>query len=252
MGEQTNQPQASSELNFSPEDFSAEELKIGSEEGAPKADQPVKAEEVQKFKIKYNGKEEEYGVEELTNLAQKGRNYDHVLSERDALKNSEELKTLEQIAKDAGVKDVKTLIENLKKNVSDLKLDERAKKFESEGMTPEHARRMAELEMKAETQAVVEPEAKENPLVDRFTELFDEFPETRDFKTLEDYPEEVQKMIEDGKTPLVAYTKYLTAQKDKELEIAKQNADAKSRDTGSFKSGKHDSKEDDFLKGLLG
>lgn len=256
MEEKTNQPEASSELKFSPEDFTADELgakEPENTEGQPDEAVEAKSVEVEKHKIKYNGKEEEYSTEELITLAQKGRNYDHVLKEKDELKNSDEMKMLSNLAKEAGMKDVKSFLDNLQSNLINLKLEERAKKLESEGIPLEHARRMADLEMKAEAKAVAEPEKQEDsPLVNQFTELFNEFPETKEFKTLEEYPDEVQKMIEEGKSPLVAYTKYITAQKDKEIELAKQNAEAKSRDTGSFKSGKQDTKEDDFLKGLLG
>ena len=40
----------------------------------------------QRFKIKYNGAEEEYDLDQMTVLAQKGRNYDHVVEERDNLR----------------------------------------------------------------------------------------------------------------------------------------------------------------------
>ena len=40
----------------------------------------------QRFKIKYNGAEEEYDLDQMTTLAQKGRNYDHVVEERDSLR----------------------------------------------------------------------------------------------------------------------------------------------------------------------
>ena len=40
----------------------------------------------QLFKIKYLGNEEELTLDQITELAQKGRNYDHVVEERDKLK----------------------------------------------------------------------------------------------------------------------------------------------------------------------
>jgi len=40
----------------------------------------------QRFKIKYNGNEEEYDLDQMTTLAQKGRDYDHVREDRDTMK----------------------------------------------------------------------------------------------------------------------------------------------------------------------
>ena len=40
----------------------------------------------QRFKIKYNGNEEEYDLDQMTTLAQKGRDYDHVREDRDTIK----------------------------------------------------------------------------------------------------------------------------------------------------------------------
>lgn len=260
MQEETIHAEAE-ELNFSPTDFTSEELAGDVTETAESVENPEAVEtqtkgetqEVAKHKIKYNGKEEEYAIEELITLAQKGRNYDHLLSERDALKNSEEMKALEEIATEAGVKDVKTLLTNLKENLVNMKLDDRAKKLEAEGMTPEHARRMAELELKAEAKPKVEakPDPIE-PIKEQFKELFKEFPETQDWEKVEDFPDEVQKMMAEGKSPLVAYTKYLKNKADEELRIAQQNKDASQRDTGSFKTGKSEEKKDDFLSGFDG
>ena len=71
------------------------------EEGQPDADHNSDAEEAaetseepgtetetgnQRFKIKYNGNEEEYDLDQMTTLAQKGRDYDHVREERDGMK----------------------------------------------------------------------------------------------------------------------------------------------------------------------
>lgn len=240
MTEKTN-PTPSEDLQFSPEDFSTEEL-----QGEVVAETPI-AEEAkpQAYKIKYNGKDEEYSLDDLTSLAQKGRNYDHVIQERDALKNSEEYTLLSELAKVAGKKDGKEFLHELKATLERNKLDTRVNELIQEGAKPEHAKRLAEMELNQ--RAVVE---EKNPLVEQFSELFKEFPETQQWKDLSEYPEDVQKMIEEGKSPLVAYSKYLATSKEKELMIAKQNEEAKQRDTGSFKTSESDKKDDDFLKGL--
>lgn len=266
MLEETNQAQAevvsTNELEFSSTDFSEAELKSGDSEVATSEStesEPTKEGKQQsqaseeKFTVKYNGKEVELTKAELITNAQKGMNYDHVLQERDSLKNSDEMKALESIAKESGLKDVKTLIETLKTNLADIKLTERAKALEAEGMTPEHALKMAELELKADAKKTAEPEPKDDTiekLTDEFRSLHDEFPETNEWKKLSDFPEEMQTLLNEGKSPLIAYTKYVQKKAEDEARIAKQNATAKDRDTGSFKSGKSEEKQDDFMSGF--
>lgn len=208
--------------------------------------EPTAEAKSESYKIKYNGKEEEYPLDQLLNLAQKGRNYDHILQERDSLKNSEEFAILSQLAKEAGKKDGKEFLKELKATLEKSKFDERLEALIKEGAKPEHARRLVEMELKQGAVTHEEP----NPLVEQFSELFKEFPETKDWKDLSEYPEEVQKMIEEGKSPLVAYSKYIASSKEKELLIAKQNEEAKARDIGSLKTSEGDKKEDDFLKGF--
>ena len=59
----------------------------------------------QRFKLKFLGTEEEYDLDQFTELAQKGRNYDHVVEERDKLKGeSDKHKAfLQKLADRAGV-----------------------------------------------------------------------------------------------------------------------------------------------------
>jgi len=59
----------------------------------------------QLFSLKYLGNEEQYDLEHFTELAQKGRNYDHVVEERDKLKSETAKQTafLKKLADKAGV-----------------------------------------------------------------------------------------------------------------------------------------------------
>jgi hypothetical protein len=251
MTEKTN-PSESTELNFSPQDFTPEELNSPNE-GAEETAEPStsdKTAELQKHKIKYNGADEEYTLDDLKMLAQKGRNYDHVLQERDSAKNSQEMQILADLAKNAGMKDVATFVKELQKNYLDMKIENRVRQLESEGLPTEHAKRMAELELKADSgKQVQEQQAQPDEGVDAFVELMSEFPETQEWKSLSDFPPEVRKMIDEGKKPIVAYTKYLAQKAEQEKAVALQNKQAIERDTGSFKSGKTE-KPDDFLAGL--
>lgn len=223
--------------------------------GQAKADDPQKivAPVSDKIKIKYNGNDEEYSVDEIVPLAQMGRNYPKIKEELDAVRNSEEMKTLAEIAKESGFKDVKSFAQELKTNLFNAKVDRRASELVSEGMKPEHAKKMAELELsqssaKAQEQSPVDEGQKQ--AVNAYLELFQEFPETAEWDDLSKFPPEVRDQINAGKNPVVAYTKYLTAKAEKEKAIAIQNADARSRDTGSLGSNNSDEKDDPFLQGF--
>jgi len=263
MPENTNQAEASTntDLAFSPSDFTADETSANTttDEGSKETDTSTEAGDAkasEKFKIKYNGKEEEYSIDELTTLAQKGRNYDHVVQERDSIKNSEQMKSLERMAKEAGLKDVNDLVKTLETNLANARIEDKQRQYEAEGMTPEHARRMAELEAKTEktTEAqAVAPEVKEvEDVANQFKELFDAFPETKEWGKVENFPEEMQKFMSEGSTPLVAYTKHLKNLADESKRVEEQNKKAQSRDTGSFKGQTKEEKEDSFLSGLFG
>lgn len=78
-----------------------------SEEQTPEAEEKTE-EGHQLFKINYLGKEEELTLDQMTELAQKGRDYDHVRQERDQLKtansgNDRKMAFLEDLAKRSGL-----------------------------------------------------------------------------------------------------------------------------------------------------
>jgi len=209
----------------------------------------------QKLKIKYNGAEEELDFEsqydDIVSLVQKGKNYDHILSERDSLKNSPELEQLKDIANQVGVKDVSGLVAKLKQDIHEGKVNERVKELVDEELDESHAKRLAELELKVATKEVEqpkEPEPQEEELTnqkDMFVELFNEYPELIKLK-YEDYPKDVIELIEQGKPPLVAYQKHLLEQSKQEQAKLQHQSDVKKRNVGSLKSSKAEEK-DDFL-----
>lgn len=209
------------------------------------------------IKIKYNGEEEvldlESQYEDIVSLIQKGKNYDHVLTERDSLKDNPTIKELQEIAKQVGVNDVDGLLAKLKTDIRETQINNRMQELIDDGMSEKHARQLAETELKAkekEVQPLAQPEDKQpddnlEKEKQMFVELFEEYPELIKLK-FEDYPQEVVKMIEEGKTPLVAYQKYLL---DKEREFKQKlehQADVKKRNVGSLKTAKAED-ADDFL-----
>lgn len=250
--EQTNP--TNTDLSFSADDFTQEEISQATS-GEPNAEDGVitqKNATPEMHKIKYNGKEEEYKYEDLVALAQKGRNYDHVIGERDALKNSEEMKMLSEMAKQAGKKDGKEFLKEMQDNLTALKIEKRAKELEADGMKPEHAKRMAELEVSQPIKEVDETVTDQEPnqFVNDFKQLLENFPETQQYKDISEFPEEFRALMDSGLSPLVAYTKMMLGEKQKKEQIEKQNSDAKKKATNSLKSDQADGKEDSFLSGL--
>ena len=78
-----------------------------------------------------------------------------------------------------------------------------------------------------------------------FVELFEEYPELVKTK-YDDYPQEVKEMIEEGKTPLVAYQKYLIDKERKEKQELEHKQSVKKRNVGSLKSSQEEN-VDEFL-----
>jgi hypothetical protein len=205
-----------------------------------------------KFKIKYNGQDEEYSLDQLTELAQKGRNYDHVFQEKESLKNAPELLALRNIAKEMGHEDVKTFLGELQENAKQLRLEKRATELEDQGYEHEQALYVAGLELeKAQIAASKQAAEAPDPLVDSFNEMLEAYPETRNYKSFDEYPQEFKDMVNSGTKPIVAYAKHLTAKAEAERQLALQNASVKQRDSGSFKTGESDTKKDPFLEALF-
>lgn len=214
----------------------------------------------ERIKVKYNGSEVEYDTnsqrEEIATLIQKGMNYDHVLTERDSLKNSEEMAFLEEMAKKNGFENRKAFIEKVKADAIELEVNHRAEQLKAEGMSEQHALYTARLEQqtkrieppKAQVPAQAEPIEK---LTQGFKELIDEYPEVRNLKSINDLPPEVLSMIEAGKQPLFAYQKFLLDQTKSEAEKLKQFQNNQQRDLGTLKTGKGENSEDSFLSGLF-
>jgi hypothetical protein len=251
MTEQTNQSEA--KLVFDSKDFTPEELKAEvteTEEVTPEVTkEEVKPVEPIKKKVKYNGKEVELTEEELTTNAQKGMNYDKIKEELDKVKNSDENKMLLELAKEEGFKDGATYLKSLKDSKVQKKVDDRVQELVDEGVPLDHAKKMAQLELS------VPQEAKKDevePLTQSFAELFNEYPETAEMKELSDFPDEVQKAIKEGKSPVVAYSKYLAKKAEEAKAIAVQNESARLRDTGSLQTSQPEVPEDDFVSGFMG
>jgi hypothetical protein len=206
------------------------------------------------LEIKYNGNKEVFDLEtqqdQVVELLQKGRNYDHVKTELDSLKNSEETKLIQDLAKEAGYPDVKSFLLKVNQDVEARKIEARVQELTAKGVPKDHAEYTAKLEIQSK-QAV--PPAKDDgiePLKQSFQSLLAQYPETANYKSLSEFPPDVITAMNAGDSPLVAYQKHLLNKERVERAKLEHNAKVKDRDIGSMKSTK-DEEEDAFLAELL-
>lgn len=122
----------------------------------------------QLFKIKYLGNEEELTLEQMTELAQKGRNYDHVVEERDRLKgeSGRQRDFLQKLADRAGV----SIDEQIDLTEAMWLMDEEAEKgntlTEAEALLRVQRSRNQPSETK--TEEAQEPQNNAINMIDRF------------------------------------------------------------------------------------
>lgn len=197
----------------------------------------------QLFKIKYNGNEEELTLDQMTELAQKGRNYDHVREERDNLrgKSGRYESFLQKLADKAGV----SIDEQIDLTEAMWLMDEEAEKGNS--LTEAEAllrvqRNRNEVQSEQETQA----ESKADLEISRFMKAY---PDVR----AENIPKEVWDEVNQNEGDLLgAYQSWENRQLKAEIEKLKKEAHNErnaQRSTGPRKSSGANKVKDAFDEG---
>lgn len=197
----------------------------------------------QLFKIKYNGNEEELTLDQMTELAQKGRNYDHVREERDNLrgKSGRYESFLQKLADKAGV----SIDEQIDLTEAMWLMDEEAEKGNS--LTEAEAllrvqRNRNEVQSEQETQA----ESKADLEISRFMKAY---PDVR----AENIPKEVWDIVNQNEGDLLgAYQSWENRQLKAEIEKLKKEAHNErnaQRSTGPRKSSGANKVKDAFDEG---
>lgn len=221
------------------------------EETAEQPEQPAEP----SYQIKYNGQVMQLPVSQLTVLAQKGMNYDHVAGQLQELRRGE-LATLDELAMMAGM-DRRQYIEALRKTAQDQRVHE----LVEDGATEEMARRMVEMqERDRRDRAQREAQERQQQVAarqrDGFLELIRAYPDVPD--TL---PETVVRAIQEGARPVEAYRQYLYERQQTELEGLRRQLQEKEQarkkaeenrmaDIGSIR-GDAAEDQDAFLAGFL-
>lgn len=226
------------------------------------ADEQPGAEEAM-FDLKYNKETKQYTRQQVTELAQKGLNYDHVTEQRDRLQqenadlakfrdeNSAILDTLRAAAEASG-KSVPEYLTSIRTNL-----------LVAQGISPETARerilredaeqRLHSQQKAEETAASGKREAEQRQREDiaRFQKKYKDV----DPKTI---PEEVWNAVRDGELLTDAYGDYQRRELERQLKEAKEklavrtkNESNKQKSLGSLQSTKQETGKDPFLEGFL-
>ena len=252
------------------EDYDEADQPEAGESTQEQGEAQTEKEDTQLFKVKHLGQEIELTMEQMIENAQKGLDYDRIRQDRDTLKSSRKLQLLEDLAKDSGYDDVDAFVENFYENLEESRVIERAEQLSAErGIDFETAAEIAKMERENEklkkTMQEVEKVKTRNAdqqkqATSEFQALFAKFPEIKEqYTSYDKLPESFRQKVAQGEQPLLAWNNYLLElkdmelkQKEKELEIVKNNQKNKKRSVGSAKGAGQAKETDDFLKGLFG
>lgn len=197
----------------------------------------------QLFKIKYLGNEEELTLDQITELAQKGRNYDHVVEERDKLKgeSGRHKAFLQKLADRAGV----SIDEQIDLTEAMWLMDEEAEKgnslTEAEALLRvQRGRNGGQAEEKQES--AEQTDNTNNQMIDRFLAIYPDVKAT-------DIPQEVWESAKQTGDLLGAYQaheiKRLRAENEKVKQEARNERNSQ-RSTGPRKTSGSTKPYDDF------
>ena len=216
------------------------------EDGEPEDQTEEQGEETetgnQRFKINYLGTEEEYDLAQMTELAQKGRNYDHVVEERDRFKGEADKhsKFLKELADRAGLSIDEQIDRTRAMWLMNDEFDKGNEISEADALLRVQRAKSEAPDRKEE------PEAKEtdkaNQMIDRFLAIYPDVKAT-------DIPKEVWDAARQTGDLLGAYQsleiKRLKQENERIRQEARNEQNAR-RSTGPRKSSGSNKEKDDF------
>lgn len=230
------------------------------DEGAetPAADEQQEAEEPM-FDLKYNKETKQYTRQQVTELAQKGLNYDHVTEQRDRLQqeNSELVKFRDENS--GTIEMLKAAAEAAGKNLPEFLTAIRTNMLVSQGVSLDVAKERIlreDAERRLRTSAAEEnrkskAEERQREDIRRFQEKFKDV----DPKTI---PQEVWQAVGKGELLVDAYSDYRRRDLERQLREANEkltartkNESNKQKSLGSLQSTKQETGKDPFLEGFL-
>ena len=244
------------------EDSQEQETTEGEEEQSTEeasADEQAQAEEPM-FDLKYNKEIKKYTKQQVTELAQKGLNYDHVTEQRDRLQQenadlakfkdeySGVFETLESMAEAAG------------KKLPDFLTSIRMNMLVAQGVSQETAReRILREDAERRLQASAAEENRKSKAEERQREDIRRFQEKYKDVDPKTIPQEVWQAVGKGELLVDAYGDYQRRELERQLREANEklairakNESNKQKSLGSLQSTKQETGKDPFLEGFLG
>ena len=243
------------------EDSQEQETTEGEEEQSTEeaaADEQAQAEEPM-FDLKYNKETKQYTKQQVTELAQKGLNYDHVTEQRDRLQQenadlakfkdeySGVFETLESMAEAAG------------KKLPDFLTSIRMNMLVAQGVSQETAReRILREDAERRLQASAAEENRKSKAEERQREDIRRFQEKYKDVDPKTIPQEVWQAVGKGELLVDAYGDYQRRELERQLREANEklairakNESNKQKSLGSLQSTKQETGKDPFLEGFL-
>ena len=243
------------------EDSQEQETTEGEEEQSTEeaaADEQAQAEEPM-FDLKYNKETKQYTKQQVTELAQKGLNYDHVIEQRDRLQQenadlakfkdeySGVFETLESMAEAAGKK-LPEFLTSIRMNM-----------LVAQGVSQETAReRILREDAERRLQASAAEENRKSKAEERQREDIRRFQEKYKDVDPKTIPQEVWQAVGKGELLVDAYGDYQRRELERQLKEANEklairakNESNKQKSLGSLQSTKQETGKDPFLEGFL-
>ena len=243
------------------EDSQEQETTEGEEEQSTEeasADEQAQAEEPM-FDLKYNKEIKQYTKQQVTELAQKGLNYDHVTEQRDRLQQenadlakfkdeySGVFETLEYMAEAAGKK-LPAFLTSIRMNM-----------LVAQGVSQETAReRILREDAERRLQASAAEENRKSKAEERQREDIRRFQEKYKDVDPKTIPQEVWQAVGKGELLVDAYGDYQRRELERQLKEANEklairakNESNKQKSLGSLQSTKQETGKDPFLEGFL-
>lgn len=243
------------------EDSQEQETTEGEEEQSTEeaaADEQAQAEEPM-FDLKYNKETKQYTKQQVTELAQKGLNYDHVTEQRDRLQQenadlakfkdeySSVFETLESMAEAAGKK-LPEFLTSIRMNM-----------LVAQGVSQETAReRILREDAERRLQSSAAEENRKSKAEERQREDIRRFQEKYKDVDPKTIPQEVWQAVGKGELLVDAYGDYQRRELERQLKEANEklairakNESNKQKSLGSLQSTKQETGKDPFLEGFL-
>ncbi len=199
--------------------------------------------------VKYNGKEQKVGKDEIPTLVQKGLNYDHIMSELDSMRSGNAYKVLKKAADKEGMS-----VEQYAKFMLDKEDADTLSSVEAEVRRENPNLPNAIIKELAEARASKKQnlaKAEETSAAEKaWAEALKEYPDV----SRDSIPQEVLEAVAAGNSPLLAMKNYEISQlkaAQKKSAVEEKNQKNKEKSTGSL-NGRRSDGDDQFLQGLFG